>query len=144
MLQLWQKVCTCTSWKYVQKAMYCLTGFQHNVCPYTLWMYVQKAMFVLLVFHTMSAHTHCGTMYKRPCMANWFSTQCLPIHIVEICTKGHVWLTGFPQKVFVYTKVCKLLPKVCVDKCITKPEGFSVDNSWTYWRQSQVLKIEGS
>ncbi len=41
-------------------------------------------------------------------------------------------LTGFPQKVFVYTKVCKLLHKVCVDKRITKPEGFSVDNSWTY------------
>ena len=36
-------------------------------------------------------------------------------------------------KVFVYTKVCKLLHKPCVDKCITKPEGFSVDNSWTYW-----------
>ncbi len=34
-------------------------------------------------------------------------------------TKGHVLLTGFPQKVFVYTKVCKLLHKVCVDKCIT-------------------------
>ena len=50
-----------------------------------------------------------------------------------ICTKDHVCRTGFRQKVFVHTKVCKSLHKVCVDKCITKPDGFfSVYNSWTY------------
>ena len=50
----------------------------------------------------------------------------------NFCPLKHTVLTGFPQKVFVYTKVCKLHHKVCVDKCITKPEGFSVDNSQTY------------
>ncbi len=45
---------------------------------------------------------------------------------------GHVCLTCFTQKVFVCTKICKLLLKVCVDKCITKPEVFSVDNCYIY------------
>ncbi len=41
-------------------------------------------------------------------------------------------LLVFHRRCLCIQKFANTPQKVCVDKCITKPEGFYVDNSWTY------------